>query len=77
MIDVANGVGSPLNPMEWSWMNTDTTVHLIKQPVGRWIGIDSNMAAGADGYAASFADLYDTDGFLGRSAQTSLLNRHG
>ena len=77
VIDVANGVGTPLNPMEWSWMNTDTTVHLVRQPTAPWVGIDSSMAAGADGYAASFADLYDVDGFVGRSAQTSLLNRHG
>ncbi|MFT3715153.1 MAG: thioesterase family protein [Gordonia sp. (in: high G+C Gram-positive bacteria)] len=77
VIDVANGVGTPLDPMTWSWMNTDTTVHLIKQPAGDWVGIDSNMAAGATGYAASFADLYDVTGFLGRSAQTSLLSRQG
>ncbi|MFT4199663.1 thioesterase family protein [Gordonia sp. (in: high G+C Gram-positive bacteria)] len=74
VIDVANGLGAGLNPVEWSWMNTDTTVHLVRQPTGGWTGIDSKMAAGPDGYAASFADLYDTTGFLGRSAQTALLS---
>ncbi|MFT3662368.1 MAG: thioesterase family protein [Gordonia sp. (in: high G+C Gram-positive bacteria)] len=75
VIDVANGLGATLNPLEWSWMNTDTTVHLVSQPVSEWIGIDSSMAAGGDGYGASFADLYDETGFLGRSAQTVLLSK--
>lgn len=74
VIDVANGVGTRLNPLEWSWMNTDTTVHLTTQPRGAWIGIDSAMAAGVAGYGASFADLYDENGFIGRSAQTVLLS---
>lgn len=73
VIDIANGVGSPIDPTQWSWMNTDTTVHLTGRPRGPWIGIDSAMAAGATGYGASFADLYDTTGFIGRSAQTVLI----
>lgn len=77
VIDVANGVGSVINPLEWSWMNTDTTVHLTGLPAGDWIGIDSAMAAGSRGYGASFADLYDENGFLGRSAQTVLLTELG
>lgn len=77
VIDVANGVGSRLDPLQWSWMNTDTTVHLVAQPRGEWIGLDSATASGADGYGASFADLYDAVGFLGRSAQTVLLNKNG
>ncbi|AVM00792.1 thioesterase family protein [Gordonia iterans] len=73
VIDVANGLGAMLDPREWSWMNTDTTVHLVAPPSGPWIGIDSSMAGGSRGYGASFADLYDANGFLGRSAQTVLL----
>ena len=74
VIDVANGLGSGLNPLEWSWMNTDTTVHLVRAPAGTWIGVDSTLAAGPDGYGATFGDLYDADGFVGRSAQTVLLS---
>ncbi|MCK0440729.1 thioesterase family protein [Gordonia alkaliphila] len=73
VIDIANGVGSPLDPTQWSWMNTDTTVHLTNAPRGPWIGIDAALAAGGSGYGASFADLYDTTGFVGRSAQTVLI----
>lgn len=77
VIDVANGVGSQLNPAEWTWMNTDTTVHLATVPTGPWVGIDAQMAAGADGFGATYADLFDQSGFIGRSAQTVLLNSVG
>ncbi|NMO05166.1 thioesterase family protein [Gordonia sp. TBRC 11910] len=73
VIDVANGIGTSLDPRRWSWMNTDTTVHLLRPPRGEWLGLDSDLAVGPAGYGATFADLYDADGFVGRSAQTVLL----
>lgn len=75
VFDVANGIGTNLDPRQWSWMNMDTTVHLTRAPRGDWIGLDSDLAVGPDGYGASFGDLYDQDGFIGRSAQTVLLAR--
>ncbi|GAC56093.1 hypothetical protein GOHSU_02_02420 [Gordonia hirsuta DSM 44140 = NBRC 16056] len=74
VIDIANGIGSALNPTQWSWMNVDTTVHLVRVPQGPWIGVDSDLAAGADGYAATVGELYDTRGYLGRTAQAVLLS---
>ncbi|GAC70299.1 thioesterase family protein [Gordonia soli] len=73
VLDVANGMGTRLRPDEWTWMNTDTTVHLTSTPEGPWLGIDADMAVGREGFGATFADLYDTSGFIGRSAQTVLL----
>lgn len=76
VLDIANGLGTRLPIDEWSWMNTDTTVHLVAPPTGPWLGIDADMAAGRHGFGATFADLYDSAGFIGRSAQTVLLRRH-
>lgn len=73
VVDVANGLGTRLRADEWTWMNTDTTVHFSAVPTGEWLGIDAHLAAGPEGFGASFADLYDVDGFIGRSAQTVLL----
>jgi hypothetical protein len=73
VLDVANGVGTRLDPTQWSWMNMDTTVHLVGQPTSPRLGIDSDLAVGRSGYGASFADLYDVTGFLGRSAQTDMI----
>ncbi|MBD0021398.1 thioesterase family protein [Gordonia pseudamarae] len=75
VLDIANGVGTTLQPDVWSWMNTDTTVHLTHEPTGPWIGIDAETSIGTAGYGATFADLFDVGGFLGRSAQTVLLVR--
>ncbi|EGD56188.1 thioesterase family protein [Gordonia neofelifaecis] len=77
VLDVANGVGTRLDPTEWSWMNMDTTVHLVGQPTSPWLGLDADLAIGARGYGATFADLYDVTGFLGRSAQTDMIARQG
>lgn len=73
VLDVANGVGTRLDPTQWSWMNMDTTVHLVSQPTSPWLGLDADLAIGARGYGATFADLYDVTGFLGRSAQSDMI----
>lgn len=77
VIDVANGLGTRLRPNRWTWMNTDTTVHLTRVPSGPWVGIDAHMLAGPDGFGATFADLYDVSGHIGRSAQTVMLSAVG
>ncbi|NLG47061.1 MAG: thioesterase family protein [Gordonia sp.] len=77
VIDIANGVGTRVDPQQWSWMNMDTTVHLVSQPTSPWLGIDSDLAIGSGGYGASFADLYDVTGFLGRSAQSDMIAPQG
>lgn len=75
VIDIANGLGTRLRTDQWTWMNTDTTVHLTRIPSGPWVGIDADMVQGPDGFGATFGDLHDRHGFIGRSAQTVLLNR--
>lgn len=73
VVDIANGLGTRLRADQWTWMNTDTTVHLTRTPRGPWVGIDADMVQGPEGFGATFGDLYDADGFIGRSAQTVLL----
>ncbi|MFT4125795.1 MAG: thioesterase family protein [Gordonia sp. (in: high G+C Gram-positive bacteria)] len=75
VVDVANGLGTQLDTSAWTWMNTDTTVHFTTVPQGPWLGIDAELAAGPSGFGTTFADLYDARGFIGRSAQTALLDR--
>jgi hypothetical protein len=58
-------------------MNTDTTVHLYRQPVGDWTGIDARMVVGGGGYGMTGADLFDATGPVGRSAQTLLIRPLG
>ncbi|MCZ1073880.1 thioesterase family protein [Rhodococcus sp. A5(2022)] len=68
--DVANGVGSKLDPAEWTFLNTDLTVHLFREPTGEWIGISAETSTGPDGVGMTAGVLYDEDGAVGRIAQT-------
>ncbi|GAA2048715.1 thioesterase family protein [Williamsia deligens] len=73
VVDIANGLGSSLSALEWQWMNTDTTIHLQRAPVGDWVGVDAAMVAGPEGYGFTGADLHDAHGAIGRSSQTILI----
>jgi len=77
VLDIANGVGSRLAFGEWTFMNTDTTVHLYRQPLGEWTGIKARMTVGPQGYGLTGAELFDSSGAVGRSAQTLLIRSVG
>jgi hypothetical protein len=77
VLDIANGVGTRLPFGEWSFMNTDTTVHLYRAPIGEWVGIEAEMGSGPNGYGATVANLFDARGPVARSAQTVLIRRLG
>lgn len=75
VVDIANGLGSTLSPREWTWMNTDTTIHLRREPAGEWFGVDAELVAGSSGFGYTAADLCDGSGRVGRSTQTVFLAR--
>ncbi|MBJ7289114.1 MAG: thioesterase family protein [Williamsia sp.] len=75
VVDIANGLGSALSPREWTWMNTDTTIHLHRAPAGDWFGVDARLVGGESGFGYTAADLFDANGSVGRSSQTVLLTR--
>ncbi|MDJ0105217.1 thioesterase family protein [Rhodococcus erythropolis] len=71
--DVANGIGSKLDPSQWTYLNTDMTVHIFREPVGEWIGISAETSSGPDGVGLTAAVLYDEIGPVARSAQNVLI----
>ncbi|WP_017975850.1 thioesterase family protein [Actinopolyspora halophila] len=73
--DCASGVSSTLPFERWAFANTDLTVHLTREPVGEWIGLDARMALGADGAGLTQTVLHDTAGPVGRCAQALLPTR--
>ncbi|MDI9893184.1 thioesterase family protein [Rhodococcus sp. IEGM 1381] len=75
VVDIANGLGSTLSPRQWTWMNTDTTIHLHRAPTGHWFGVDAQLVRGKRGFGYTAADLFDEAGSVGRSSQTVLLTR--
>ncbi len=73
--DVTNGVGARLDPVRFSFLNTELTVHLHDVPKGPWFGVVAETTVGADGVGMGSAVLHDPSGPIGRVAQSLLVER--
>lgn len=73
--DVTNGVGARLDPVRFSFLNTELTVHLHDVPRGPWFGVSAESTIGADGVGMGSAVLHEPDGPIGRVAQSLLVER--
>jgi hypothetical protein len=77
--DFGNGVSGALPFDRFTFINPDLTVHLLRPPVGEWIGMRSASYYGTatESTGAGFAEsaLYDTDGRLSRSVQSLIIDQ--
>jgi hypothetical protein len=73
--DSGSGVSQELDPRDWLFINTELTVHVQREPVGEWIGLDAATTVGPRGVATARSTLHDVDGPVGAGAQ-ALLVRH-
>jgi hypothetical protein len=71
--DSGNGVSAALDYRRHLFINTELTVHLVREPVGEWVQLDSITRVGPHGVGLSETVLYDETGRLGRAAQTLLV----
>jgi hypothetical protein len=71
--DSASGASSVLDIADWQFMNTELTVHLVREPVGEWIGLRAQTVLGGTAAGVAMADVLDEDGFVARSAQSLLV----
>ncbi|MDQ3406226.1 MAG: thioesterase family protein, partial [Actinomycetota bacterium] len=71
--DSGNGVSNLLDPRQWHFINTELTVHIQREPVGDWIGLDAHTVIGANGTGAAYSVLHDETGPLARGAQALLV----
>lgn len=77
MVDTANGIVARERPGAGSWMfpNVDLSIHLFRDPVGEWLGLDTTQTFGTDGIGLTSSILNDIDGPFGRSAQMLTLRQ--
>jgi hypothetical protein len=73
--DCVNGVGAALDPNRFVFMNTDTSVHLHRLPVGDDFGLRARGSIGPDGIGVTTAEVFDRRGFIGTVAQTLFVQR--
>lgn len=70
LVDVVNGVAVRATPDAWRFPNLDLTVHLLRQPEGDWIGMDTTVSFGPTGQGITGAALHDERGHVGHASQT-------
>lgn len=69
LVDTANGIATRQPPGEWLYPNVDLTIHLHRQPQGRWVGLDTTVVFGPTGQGVTSTVLHDTIGPVGRAEQ--------
>jgi hypothetical protein len=74
-VDSASGVSAMLDVREWAFLNTELTVHVLREPVGEWICLDAATSLGPGSVGVATATAYDELGPVARSAQALLVQR--
>jgi len=68
--DSGNGISAILDYERYSFVNSDLTINLLRQPQGEWICLDARTYLGANGCGLAESALYDEQGFIGRATQS-------
>jgi hypothetical protein len=58
---------------DFTQINPDTTVNLLRQPRGEWVGLESQLELGDVGVAVAVATLWDESGVIGSVTQSVLI----
>jgi acyl-CoA thioesterase len=61
--------------VDWGLLNTDLSVHVLREPVGEWICLDAETTLGSGSVGMAVARVYDEGGLVARSAQALLVTR--
>lgn len=71
--DFGNGLSWVLPAQRYVFANADLSMHLHRQPVGEWIGLQSQTQADAGGAGVTQSLLFDEQGSIGIAVQTLVL----
>ena len=72
-VDSASGASATLDVREWGFLNTELTVHVLREPVGDWVCLDAETTLGDGSVGVATAAVYDEEGLVARSAQALLV----
>jgi hypothetical protein len=73
LADAQSGMGPPVHPDDYSYLNPDLALYLERPCEDGWLGFDIRSVAGPEGAGLSQSALRDRGGVFGRSLQTLLL----
>ena len=72
--DFTANSGNYLDLTQWSAINADLTINLVRAPVGEWTGVATRAWYAPDGIGHARADLFDRDGFVGTCTASLLVD---
>ncbi len=70
LLDLANGMTVRADPSRVHFPNVDLTAHLLREPVGDWLGVDVSVTFGHHGVGVTSSRLHDAAGPLGTLVQS-------
>ncbi len=68
--DSGNGISAVLDLAHYSFVNSDLTINLLRQPVGEWICVDARTLLAPNGCGLAESQLFDEGGLIGRATQS-------
>lgn len=71
--DSTSGVSATLDPADYMFTNVDLVVHLHRDPVGEWVGLDASSTFTGTCAGLACSNIYDDHGEVGRASQTLLV----
>jgi hypothetical protein len=74
-VDSASGVSASLDLAEWTFLNTELTVHVLRPPVGEWVCLEAETTLGPGAVGVATSRVHDRQGLVARSAQALLVAR--
>ena len=72
-VDSASGASAALDVREWGFLNTELTVHVLREPVGDWVCLDAETTLSDGSVGVATSATYDERGLVARSAQALLV----
>ncbi|MBW3620993.1 MAG: thioesterase family protein [Actinobacteria bacterium] len=73
--DSGNGVSARFESLDWVFINTDLTVHLVRYPAGAWVSLDARTTLEPDGVGLARSVLRDEAGVIGHALQSLFIAR--
>lgn len=73
--DFCNGTSAALDFREWTFLNADLTVSMMREPRGDWILLNAESWIGPEGAGLAMARLADRCGYFGRVVQSLVIEK--
>lgn len=73
--DLTSSVAAYLDHADYSSINPDVSIQVLRPPRGEWVCLDSTTEASATGMGHSHARVYDAEGFVATVTTSQLIDR--